>query len=50
VTPARCAKLGVPCSKRSGTSSLLGSSLSGRSVSSSAGSPTVQPMCGPYHL
>ncbi len=50
VTPASWAKAGVPSSNRSGTSSVLGSSLSGCSDSSSAGSATVAPTCGPYHL
>ncbi|MCW2614050.1 MAG: hypothetical protein JWN08_1044 [Frankiales bacterium] len=42
VTPASEAKPGVPCSNRSGLASLLGSSLSGRSASRTARSPTVR--------
>jgi len=50
VTPARSANGGVPCSNRSGTVPGAGSSLSGCSVSSSPGSATTAPTCGPDHL
>ncbi len=50
VTPARSANGGVPCSNRSGTESGAGISLSGRSVSSRAGSAITAPTCGPDHL
>ena len=49
-TPARSANGSVPRSNLAGTSSDEGASLSGHSVSSSAGPATTAATCGPAHL
>ena len=50
VVPAISSYAGVPSSKRSGTLLADGSSLSGASVSSSAGDAASTPQCGPQNL
>ena len=50
VVPASSSYGSVPSSKRSGTASDDGSSLSGCTVSSSAGSATSAPRWGPKNL